>query len=63
MALHAIFNVSKEGLASDRTKGESAFTDHSEGIACRRHEDEQKVIDIVDWTGEPEGGYLRNIED
>jgi hypothetical protein len=63
VALQAILNVWKEGWGSDRTKGESAFTDHSEGIACRRHEDDQKVVDIVDWTGESEGGYLRNIED
>jgi hypothetical protein len=63
VALHAIFNVSKEGRGSDRTKGESAFTDHSEGIACRRHEGGQRVVDIVDWSGKSEGGYLRNIED
>ena len=42
-------------VGSDRTEGESAFTDHSEGIACRRHEGGQRVVDIVNWTGELEG--------
>ena len=55
MSLQAIFNVWKEGWGSDRTKGESAFTDHSEGIACRRHEGGQRMVDIVNWTGEMEG--------
>jgi hypothetical protein len=51
VSLQAIFNVWKEGWGSDRTKGESAFTDHSEGIACGRHEGEQRMVDIVAWTG------------
>ena len=42
-------------VGSDRTEGESAFTDHSEGIACRRHEGGQRMVDIVNWTGEMEG--------
>jgi hypothetical protein len=63
VALRAIFNGLKGWWGSDRTEVESAFTDHSEGIACRRHEGGQRMVDIVSWTGGVEGGYLRCVED